>query len=91
MHFGLTIFPTEYSISMVELGRAAEERKFESIWVSEHSHIPASRRTPFPGGGDLPKMYYDLMEPFVALSAAAAVTETLKVATGTAASPGTSK
>ena len=91
MHCGVTIFPTDYSISPVALARAAEERGFESLWVPEHSHIPASRRTPFPGGGDLPKMYYDVMEPFVALSAAAAVTETLKVATGTAASPGTSK
>ena len=82
MHFGLTIFPTEYSISMVELGRAAEERKFESIWVSEHSHIPVSRRTPWPGGPELPKMYHDSLDPFVALAAAASATSRIKLATG---------
>ena len=82
MKYGVTIFPTDYAISMAELGQAAEDRGFESLWVAEHSHIPASRRTPFPGGGDLPKMYYDVMEPFVALASAAAVTETLKLATG---------
>jgi alkanesulfonate monooxygenase SsuD/methylene tetrahydromethanopterin reductase-like flavin-dependent oxidoreductase (luciferase family) len=48
MHFGLTIFPTEYSISMVDLGRAAEERGFESLWVSEHTHIPVSRKSRGP-------------------------------------------
>jgi probable F420-dependent oxidoreductase len=82
VHFGLTIFPTEYSISMVELGRAAEEREFESIWVSEHSHIPVSRRTPWPGGPELPKMYHDTLDPFVALAAAASSTSRIKLATG---------
>ncbi|MEO2167756.1 MAG: LLM class F420-dependent oxidoreductase [bacterium] len=79
---GVTIFFTDSSISPVELGRAAEERGFESLWVAEHSHIPTSRATPFPGGGELPKMYYDVMDPFVTLAAAAAVTTTLKLATG---------
>jgi len=79
---GLTIFLTDSSIAPAELAVAAEERGFESLWVPEHSHIPASRRTPFPGGGELPKMYYDVMEPFVVLAAAAAVTRTLKLATG---------
>jgi len=82
MHFGLTIFPTDYSISMMDLGRAAEEREFESIWVSEHSHIPVSRRTPWPGGGELPRMYCDTLDPFAALSATAAVTTRIKLATG---------
>jgi len=82
MHFGLTIFPTDSSISMVELGRAAEECAFESLWVSEHSHIPVSRRTPWPGGGDLPRMYRETLDPFVALSAAAAVTSRIKLGTG---------
>ncbi|HEX9814399.1 MAG TPA: LLM class F420-dependent oxidoreductase [Myxococcota bacterium] len=82
MHFGLTIFPTEYSISMVDLGRAAEERGFESLWVSEHSHIPVSRRSPWPGGTELPKMYYDTLDPFVALAAAASATARIKLATG---------
>ena len=52
------------------------------MWAPEHSHIPVSRRMPFPGGGDLPKPYYDIMDPFVVLSAAAAVTKTLKIGTG---------
>ena len=82
MDFGITIFFTEYSISPAELARAAEDRGFESLWVAEHSHIPAGRQTPFPGGGDLPKMYYEVMDPFVTLSAAAAVTTRLKLATG---------
>jgi len=82
MHFGLTIFPTEYSISMVDLGRAAEERGFESLWVSEHTHIPVSRKSPWPGGPELPKMYYDTLDPFVALAAAASATSRIKLATG---------
>ena len=82
MHLALTIFPTEYAIAPDELAVAAEERGFESIWVAEHSHIPASRETPWPGGTDLPQMYYDTMDPFVWLSVAAQATTTLKVATG---------
>jgi len=82
MKFGLTMFPTDYSISPAALARAAEERKFESLWFPEHSHIPAKRESPWPGGPELPKMYYDVYEPFVALAAAAAVTTTLKLATG---------
>jgi len=82
MQLGVTIFFTDYSISPVELATASEARGFESLWVAEHSHIPTSRTTPFPGGGELPKMYYDVMDPFVTLSAAAAVTKTLKIGTG---------
>src|SRR5262245_66400763 len=82
MKFGLTLFPTDYSISPAELARAAEQRGFESLWFPEHSHIPAKRESPWPGGPELPKMYYDVYEPFVALAAAAAVTTTLKLATG---------
>jgi probable F420-dependent oxidoreductase len=82
MDYGLTIFPTDYSIAPAELAIAAEARGFESIWFPEHSHIPAKRESPWPGGPELPKMYYDVMEPFVALAAAAAVTKTLKLATG---------
>jgi probable F420-dependent oxidoreductase len=82
MKYGIAIFPTDYSIQPAELAQACEARGFESLWFPEHSHIPASRRTPFPGGGDLPKMYYDVYEPFVALGAAAAVTRTLKLGTG---------
>jgi len=82
MQFGAAMFFTDYSMSPAELGRALEERGFESLWAPEHSHIPLSRRTPFPGGGDLPKRYYDCMDPFVTLTAAAAVTTTLKIGTG---------
>ena len=82
MEFGAAIFFTDYSMGPTELGRALEERGFESLWAPEHSHIPLSRQSPFPSGGDLPKKYYDVMDPFVTLSAAAAATVTLKVATG---------
>jgi probable F420-dependent oxidoreductase len=82
MDFGASMFMTDYSIPAAELGRALEERGFESLWNPEHSHIPLSRKTPFPGGGDLPKMYYDAMDPFITLTAAAAATKKLKVGTG---------
>ena len=82
MHFGAAMFFTDYSMPPSELGRALEQRGFESLWAPEHSHIPVSRASPFPNGGDLPKQYYDVMDPFVTLSAAAAATKTLKVGTG---------
>ncbi|HMB34255.1 MAG TPA: LLM class F420-dependent oxidoreductase [Methylomirabilota bacterium] len=82
MDFGAAIFFTDYSMGPADLARALEERGFDSVWAPEHSHIPLSRRSPFPQGGDLPKKYYDVMDPFVTLSAAAAVTTKLKVATG---------
>src|SRR6201998_2869182 len=82
MEFGASIFFTDYSISPAELAVALEERGFESLWVAEHSHIPVPRRTPTPGGGELPRQYYDVMDPFVTLSVAAAVTKRLKLATG---------
>jgi probable F420-dependent oxidoreductase len=71
-------------MSSAELARALEERGFESVWAPEHSHIPLSRKTPFPGGGDLPKPYYDAMDPFVVLAAASHVTKTIKLGTGVA-------
>ena len=74
MHFGLTIFPTQDAIAFPELAVEAEQRGFESLWVAEHSHIPASRLSPWPGGAELPQFYYDAMDPFAWLSAAAAVT-----------------
>jgi probable F420-dependent oxidoreductase len=82
MKYGIAIFPTEYAIHPAALGPALEERGFESLWVAEHSHIPVSRRTPWPGGGELPKIYYDAVDPFVALSLAAATTTRLLLATG---------
>jgi probable F420-dependent oxidoreductase len=82
MEFGASIFFTEYSISPIELATALEERGFDSLWVAEHSHIPVTRRFSPPGsGGELGRQYYDVMDPFVTLSAAAAVTK-LKLATG---------
>jgi len=82
MQFGGAMFFTDYSMSAAELARALEERGFESVWAPEHSHIPLSRKTPFPGGGDLPKQYYDAMDPFVVLAAASQVTKTIKFGTG---------
>ena len=82
MHFGAGIFFTDYSARPGELARELEDRGFESLWAPEHSHIPISRATPMPAGKDLPKKYYDVMDPFVTLTAAAMATTTLKVATG---------
>lgn len=82
MHVGAHIFFTNYSIAPQELAPALEERGFESLWLPEHSHIPLPRTSPWPGGGDLPKKYYDVMDPFVALGAIAASTKTLKMGTG---------
>jgi probable F420-dependent oxidoreductase len=82
MHFGALMFLTDYSMKPVDLARALEARGFESFWTPEHSHIPASRRTPYPMGGELPKEYYHAMDPFVTLTAAAVATKTLKVGTG---------
>ncbi|MEM7092445.1 MAG: LLM class F420-dependent oxidoreductase [Actinomycetota bacterium] len=84
MKHGVAIFPTAYGIPMADLGPACEERGFESLWVAEHSHIPASRESAWPGGAELPQMYYDTLDPFVALTAAAVATSTLKLATGIA-------
>jgi probable F420-dependent oxidoreductase len=82
MHFGLTIFATDYSISPQELAKEAEARGFESLWLPEHTHIPTSRKTPYPAGGELPEEYWHTLDPFAALAAAAAVTSKLKLATG---------
>ena len=82
MELGLAHFPTDYGIQPAELARAAEERGFESLFLPEHTHIPVSRDTPYPGGGELPPEYSHTLDPFVALAAAAAVTERLKLGTG---------
>jgi probable F420-dependent oxidoreductase len=82
MLHGAFMFPTAYAIRIDELARGLEERGFESLWVPEHTHIPVSRRTPFPGGGALPKEYSHTLDPFVALTAAAAATTRLRVGTG---------
>src|SRR5574341_71119 len=82
MHYGVMMFATEYAIPPDELARAVEERGFESLWLPEHTHIPASRQSPWPGGGDLPKEYWSTYDPFVALTAAAVATRRLKLGTG---------
>lgn len=82
MHFGVGMFATDYAIRIDELARETEARGFESLWVPEHTHIPTSRRTPWPGGGELPEEYSHTYDPFVSLMFAAAVTQTLKLGTG---------
>ncbi len=80
--FGVSMFPTDYAIQPPELARETEARGFESLWFPEHTHIPTSRISPWPGGGDLPQEYWHTHDPFVSLMAAAAATETIKVGTG---------
>jgi probable F420-dependent oxidoreductase len=82
MHFGAAMFFTDYSMSAAEFARALEDRGFESLWAPEHSHMPADGGTRFPSGGEVPKEYYDVMDPFVSLTAAAMATKTLKLGTG---------
>lgn len=82
MLVGAFYFPTDYGINMAELAKALEDRGFDSLFVPEHTHIPASRKSPFPGGGELPKRYSHTHDPFVALSFAAAATKKLKLGTG---------
>lgn len=82
MKLGIEMFATDYAIRPDELARACEERGFESVWYPEHTHIPTSRRTPFPGGTELPKEYWHTHDLFVALMAAAAATKTIKIGSG---------
>jgi len=87
MRVGAFYFPTDYGIDIGELARALEERGFESLFVCEHTHIPVGRRSPYPGGGELPKRYLHTHDPFVALSFAAVATRRLKLGTGIALIP----
>lgn len=82
MKFGIATFVTDEGIRPAPLGRALEERGFDSVFLAEHSHIPASRETPYPGGGDLPRVYYRTLDPFVTLAAMAEVTTDLLLGTG---------
>ncbi len=82
MKIGVSIFNTDYAIRIEELARAAEERGFESLFLPEHTHIPKSRKSPWPGGPKLPREYWHTLDPFVALSTAAAVTTRLRLGTG---------
>ena len=84
MKFGISTFVNDDSIDTVSLARGIEERGFHSLVIAEHTHIPASRQTPYPGGGELPSIYYRTLDPFVTLAAAAAVTSTIKLFTGIA-------
>jgi probable F420-dependent oxidoreductase len=82
MKFGIATFVTDESIRPDVLGRALEERGFDSVFLAEHSHIPASRESPYPGGGELPRHYYRTLDPFVALTAMASATSNLLLGTG---------
>jgi probable F420-dependent oxidoreductase len=82
MRFGVTMFVTDRSIGIMELARAVEARGLDSLWVPEHTHIPTTRRTPYPMGGDLPDEYRRCLDPFVGLTAAALAAPTLRVGTG---------
>jgi len=82
MQIGVFYFPVDYGINIAELAVALEERGFESLFVPEHTHIPLSRKSPFPGGGELPLRYSHTHDPFVALSFAAAATRKLLLGTG---------
>jgi probable F420-dependent oxidoreductase len=82
MKFGISMFPTDYAIHPADLAREVEARGFESLWMPEHTHIPASRRTPAPGGGELPEYYWHTYDLFVALTAAATATTRLRIASG---------
>ncbi len=82
MQIGAAMFFTDYSITAPVLARALEERGFESLWAPEHSHIPVDTKSSFPLWDAIPKKYYDVMDPFVSLTAAAVATETLKLGTG---------
>ena len=82
MQIGTFIFATDYAMRIDDLAREVEARGFESLFVPEHTHIPTSRRSPWPGGADLPKEYWHTLDPYVSLMAAAAATTTLRVGTG---------
>ena len=87
MKFGIATFVTDEGIRPDVLGRALEERGFDSLFLAEHSHIPVSRETPYPGRGDLPRVYYRTLDPFIALTAAAGTTTSLLLGTGIALLP----
>jgi probable F420-dependent oxidoreductase len=80
--YGIAMFATDEAIQPAPLARLAEERGFESLFLPEHTHIPTRRESPDPGGGELPRRYYGTLDPFVGLTAAAAVTERIKIGTG---------
>src|SRR3954447_10539256 len=82
MRYGVTMFTTDVSMGIVDLAKAVEERGLDSVWILEHTHIPTGRRTPYPGGGELPDEYRRCLDPFVALTAAAMAASTVRIGTG---------
>jgi probable F420-dependent oxidoreductase len=82
VNLAAAIFPTDETLPPQELAPLLEERGFESLWFPEHTHIPASRETPYPAGGDLPPIYWRALDPFIALTAAALATTSLRIGTG---------
>jgi probable F420-dependent oxidoreductase len=82
MQFGAAMFFTEYAMDAGSFARALEDRGFDSIWAPEHSHIPLSRLTSFPQGGELPRKYAECMDPFISLTLAAGTTKSIKLGTG---------
>lgn len=87
MNFGVSTFLSDEGIGPAALGPALEERGFDSLFLAEHTHIPVARQTPYPAGGDLPRVYYRTLDPFVALGAVAATTRRLTLGTGIALIP----
>jgi probable F420-dependent oxidoreductase len=87
MRFGVATFITDEGIRPDRLGAALEERGFTSLFIAEHSHIPVNRESPYPGGGELPRVYYRTLDPFIALTSAASATQNLVVGTGIALVP----
>lgn len=84
MKFGISTFVTDDTIDTVTLAQAIEERGFDALAIAEHTHIPASRESAYPLGGELPNIYYRTLDPFVTLAAAAAVTSRIQLITGIA-------
>src|SRR5262249_25379469 len=80
--YGVAMFPTDYAVDPATFARMAEERGFESVFFPEHTHIPVSRDSPYPGGGELPPEYSHTHDLFVALTAAAAATDRIKIGSG---------
>lgn len=82
MRYGVTMFVTDVSIDVVSLARAVEARGLDSLWLPEHTHIPTSRKTTHPSGGELPEKYKRSIDPLVGLAAAATATSGLSLGTG---------
>lgn len=86
MKIGITTFDTDRALHPVDLAKAVEERGFDALYLPEHSHIPVSRKTVWPGSrpgknDPLPDYYRHLHDQIVALSMAGAVTERIQLGT----------